>query len=203
MKNDNGTLIIDDFFKIMKSNELEIEEYTKPPIRDRRGLIQVLPDTRENFFGEKLVKKTRNGKRQIATGALKSQNFAQVSTSFAHFCRMNSSTFLTISFVLQELYESRIASLQRFMAMSVMFHQMGSKVEKFFSFISFGLLSYRIDRTHSIMRIATTASPVSGADVRDRKRAIFYMRRIHRSVETIENAWLGYKAKKEIEEKKE
>jgi len=179
VKNDNGTLSIDDFFKIMKSNELEIEEYTKPPIRDRRGLIQVLPDTRENFFGEMLVKKTRNGKRQIATGALKSQNFAQ------------------------ELYESRIASLQRFMAMSVMFHQMGSKVERFFRLISFGLLSYRIDRTHSIMRIATTASPVSGADVRDRKRAIFYMRRIHRSVETIENAWLGYKAKKEIEEKKE
>lgn len=82
----------------MKSNEIEIEEYTKPPIRDRRGLIQVLPDTRENFFGEKLVKKTRNGKRQIATGALKSQNFAQVSIFFACFYRTNSRIFLTNSF---------------------------------------------------------------------------------------------------------
>lgn len=82
----------------MKSNELEIEEYTKPPIRDRRGLIQVLPDTRENFFGEKLVKKTRNGRKQIATGALKSQNFAQVSISFAYICRTDSSAFLINTF---------------------------------------------------------------------------------------------------------
>lgn len=40
----------------------------------------------------------------------------------------------------QELYESRIASLQRFVAMIVMFHQMGRRVQNFFGHISFGLL---------------------------------------------------------------
>lgn len=53
-----------------------------------------------------------------------------------------------------------------------------------------------MDRTHSIMRIATTASPVSGADVRDRKRAIYYMRKIPHSVEIISKAWLSYKNRK-------
>ena len=66
------------------------------------------------------------------------------------------------------LYESRIASLQRFVAMSVMFHELGKRVQDFWPAWTFGYLGYRIDRTHSIMRIATTASPVSGAEVRDR-----------------------------------
>ena len=73
---------------------------------------------------------------------------------------------------------------------------MGWRVENFFSKMSFGQLGYRMDRTHSIMRIATTASPVSGADVRDRKWAIFYMRKMHRSVDIISTAWLSYKASK-------
>ena len=47
-----------------------------------------------------------------------------------------------------------------------MFHEMAAAVADFWSFVSFGFLGYRIDRTQSIMRVATTASPVSGADVR-------------------------------------
>jgi len=86
--------------------------------------------------------------------------------------------------------------------MTVMFHQIGSRVEKFFSKISFGLLGYRIDRSHSIMRIATTASPISGADVRDRKREIHHMNVINKSVHLISLAWLTYKAKKEAESRK-
>ena len=65
-----------------------------------------------------------------------------------------------------QLYESRIASLQRAVAFFVMFHEMAAAVADFWSFVSFGFLGYRIDRTQSIMRVATTASPVSGADVR-------------------------------------
>ena len=42
-----------------------------------------------------------------------------------------------------QLYESRIASMQRFVAMTVMFHQMGDRVQSFFPKISFGLLGYR------------------------------------------------------------
>jgi hypothetical protein len=67
-----------------------------------------------------------------------------------------------------QLYETRIASLQRAVAFFVMFHELGLRVQRFWSSVSCGLLRYRMDRTHSIMRIATTASPVSGADVRER-----------------------------------
>ncbi|CAK9023116.1 unnamed protein product [Durusdinium trenchii] len=66
------------------------------------------------------------------------------------------------------LYESRIASLQRAVAFFVMFHQMGKTIAEFWPWVSFGILRYRMDRTHSIMRIATTASPVSGANVREK-----------------------------------
>lgn len=65
-----------------------------------------------------------------------------------------------------QLYESRIASLQRAVAFFVIFHEMAAAIADFWSFVSFGYLGYRIDRTQSIMRVATTASPVSGADVR-------------------------------------
>ena len=71
--------------------------------------------------------------------------------------------------LIMELYESRIASMQRFVAMTVMFHEMRRRVHRFFPRVSFDYLGDRIDRTHSsIMRIATTASPVSGSDVRER-----------------------------------
>ena len=52
--------------------------------------------------------------------------------------------------------------------MFVMFHQLGKNVQDFWPRWSLGYLGYDMSRTHSIMRIATTASPVSGAEVRDR-----------------------------------
>lgn len=176
----NGYLTFDQFFKLMTMTSLELEESLQPSIRDKKGLIQVQPSD-ERFFGQGLIQKVNKEKsgrdHDVSVGAIKSQNFAQ------------------------ELYESRIASLQRFVAMTVMFHQMGWRVEHFFRKFSFGLLGYRMDRTHSIMRIATTASPVSGADVRDRKRAIFYMRKIHHSVNVISSAWLSYKVRKDHSQK--
>jgi len=66
------------------------------------------------------------------------------------------------------LYETRVASMQRFVAFCVMFHELGLEVQDWWSAVSFGFLAYRMDRTHSIMRIATTASPISGAEIRDR-----------------------------------
>ena len=70
--------------------------------------------------------------------------------------------------LLQRLYESRYASLQRFVGFAVLFHAMARKVEAFWRFASLGVLAYDMSRSHSIMRIATTASPVSGSEVRDR-----------------------------------
>ena len=66
------------------------------------------------------------------------------------------------------LYEGRIASLQRAVAFFVLFHEMGKTICDFWPWASFGLLRYRMDRTQSIMRVASTASPVSGADVREK-----------------------------------
>jgi len=66
---------------------------------------------------------------------------------------------------LEVLYETRCASLQRLVSFFVLFHMMGKKVEEFWSRISFGVLAYDMSRTQSMMRVATTASPVSGMDV--------------------------------------
>ena len=67
--------------------------------------------------------------------------------------------------------------------------QMGMRVQSFFPKISFGFLGYRMDRTHSIMRIATTASPVSGADVRDRMVEIRMRAIVNKSVSLIASRW--------------
>jgi hypothetical protein len=67
---------------------------------------------------------------------------------------------------LQEIYEGRIASMERLVSFMVMFHAMAKSVQDFWPRVSFGLLGYDMSRSQSIMRIATTASPVSGSDVR-------------------------------------
>ena len=82
-------------------------------------------------------------------------------------------------------------------AMTVMFHQMGKRVQDFFAKISFGLLGYRMDRTHSIMRIATTASPISGSDVRQRMHHLQLLKKVNHSINVISNAYLAYKNRKE------
>lgn len=157
---DSGYLTFDEFTEIMEMNEIEIFLATKVIHRDERGLIQVLPSC-EEYFGKSQVTevgKTANARKNAEIETARNQTFVQ------------------------ELYESRIASLQRFVAMTVMFHQMGWRVERFFSKNSFGLLGYRMDRTHSIMRIATTASPVSGADVWSCAQTLFYKSKIYSSV---------------------
>ena len=70
-------------------------------------------------------------------------------------------------------------------------------MQNFFARISFGLLGYRMDRSHSIMRIATTASPVSGAEIRDRAEILSYMRTVRHSLNVISCAWLDYKERNE------
>ncbi|KAK3270697.1 hypothetical protein CYMTET_20918 [Cymbomonas tetramitiformis] len=68
----------------------------------------------------------------------------------------------------QHIYESRIASLQRCVAFMVMFHEMGSQVQNFWPRVSLGFLGYNMARTQSCMRIATTSSPVTASDLRNR-----------------------------------
>jgi hypothetical protein len=93
------------------------------------------------------------------------------------------------------LYESRIGSLQRCVAFFVLFHAMAKRVADFWPSVSLGYLKYEIDRTHSIMRIATTASPVSGAEVRDRTMELAKIKRLKNS----KHKMLGFvKARRDI-----
>jgi hypothetical protein len=171
--NEDDSIYFDDFFNLMSMHKLEVDQILYN-IRDAKGIVQVGPST-ERFFGESLLERKggKNSPINISFGAIKSQHF------------------------IQELYESRIASMQRFVAMTVMFHQMGSRVQNFFASISLGLLGYRIDRSHSIMRIATTASPVSGAEIRDKAEILTYMRTVRHSINVISCAWLDYKERME------
>jgi hypothetical protein len=90
----NGTLSFEDFFKVSRMPNLLAELVIKN--RDSRGLVQVQA-SRENYFGEEL----------------RSKNSHVGSDSMA----LSQSQHLAM-----ELYESRIASMQRFVAMTVMFH---------------------------------------------------------------------------------
>lgn len=169
----NLSISIDEFLKYLEESGFEAALKAPPSHRDARGIIQV-EMAREKYFGEDLRKlnaAARNGKEV---------DFLLVRNQ--HLC--------------QELYESRIASLQRFVSMTVLFHQMGKRVENFFSRISFGFWGYRMDRTHSIMRIATTASPVSGADVRQRMEHLRLLKKIEKSLDTISSAYLAYRQRK-------
>eukprot|EP00984_Skeletonema_dohrnii_P016257 scaffold7175_cov70-Skeletonema_dohrnii-CCMP3373.AAC.4 len=49
-----------------------------------------------------------------------------------------------------------------------------------------------MDRTHCIMRIASTASPVSGADVRERIEEVRLMLKVENSVSLIARTWRKY-----------
>jgi len=165
---ENGKLEFDGFLKVSQMPSLLAELSVKN--RDSRGLTQVQA-SQERYFGEDLRKHSLNP--SVSSLAMsKSQHFSM------------------------ELYESRIASMQRFVAMTVMFHQMGMRVQTFFPKISFGYWGYRMDRTHSIMRIATTASPVSGADVRERVEELRLMLKIESSVAVIVRTWRKYSKRK-------
>jgi hypothetical protein len=133
-----------------------------------RGLTKIEP-SREVYFGEDLMKSTSSKVDQFSL--CKTQNLCM------------------------ELYEGRIASLERFVAMTVMFHELGTRVQQFFPAVSLGYLRYRTDRTQSMCRIATTASPVSGADVRERMDSMKLTKVIIQSVRTITNAWFNYRTR--------
>lgn len=145
-----------------------------PPIhRDKSGIIQSRAND-EKYFGEK-IRKFNSGKKmqdEVDFELVKRQHLAQ------------------------ELYETRIASMQRFVSLRVMCHRLGDRVQRFFSMISRGMWSNRMDRTQSIMRIATSASPISGAAVRQGMEHMRLMKKVQHSEDVISNAYLAYLAPK-------
>ena len=163
----DGLMNFDDFCRVSSLPEVEvIRKLQISAPRDHRGLVVVEP-SREEYFGQ-AMQASSSVASMDAFSLAQSQHFAM------------------------ELYESRVASMERYVAMCVLFHQMGRRVQDFFPRWSMGLLRYRMDRTHSIMRIATTASPVSGADVRERLEALRVRAKIQNSVRVIESAWCRY-----------
>lgn len=172
---ETGVMAYGQFVKLMQSPDFVGKVKAPPSHKNERGIIQIEVSD-ERYFGETMRKLNRAGRHALNDDLdfllAKTQRFGQ------------------------ELYETRIASLQRFVAMTIMFHQMGYRVERFFRTISFGLLGYRMDRTHSIMRIATTASPVSGADVRHRMQHIRLANKVRHSVNVISAAYLAYLERK-------
>jgi hypothetical protein len=171
-RDSSGNISIDEFTQFIAGSESASTLKAPKSHRNDRGVIQV-EMSKEKYFGEDIrrLNAARN-KKDVDFTLARSQHLSQ------------------------ELYESRIASLQRFVAMTVMFHHMGRRVENFFSNISFGLWGYRMDRTHSIMRIATTASPVSGADVRQQMEYLRLGKKVKRSLDVIASAYLRYRKRK-------
>jgi hypothetical protein len=64
--------------------------------------------------------------------------------------------------VLERWYEHRHASLERYIAFLVLFHQMASRVASFFP------LNFNVARSQSQLRVATTAAPISAAEVQQK-----------------------------------
>jgi hypothetical protein len=91
-----GTLDFDEFSMIAKIPEVEVLGKLGVQNRDERGLLHV-EQSMEAFFGEELRKNAPKGVGAFLMS--QSQNLSM------------------------ELYESRIASMQRFVSMTVMFHQ--------------------------------------------------------------------------------
>merc|ERR1712127_961559 len=168
-ENSNGTIELKEFLKMSWMSNVDVLGKMSVKNRDGRNLAMVKP-SEEVYFGEELKNSAPKGVGAFIMS--QSQNLAM------------------------ELYESRIASMQRFTAMTVMFHQMGTRVQQFFPRISFGYWGYRMDRTHSIMRIATTASPVSGADVRDQMVQLHLRFKIQKAGNLVSRKFVSWKGAK-------
>ena len=133
----SGTLDYTEFISFLRRMGYDRQVKIPSGNRDNRGLIKIKA-SRERYFGETL-RKYNAGKQNV-----KDMDFVLAESQH----------------LVQELYEARIASMQRFVAMCVLFYHISRRVERFFSKISCGYWSYRMDRTHSILRVATTASPI-------------------------------------------
>lgn len=70
----------------------------------------------------------------------------------------------------------------------------GARVRDFWPMVSGGLLGYDMARSQSIMRVASTASPVSGGDVRNQMRELARKSRIEWAATSIAQAFPIFKS---------
>ena len=185
----NGTLDFDEFLSIMKMDKLTALTKLGQKTDSGMSAMQCVEPSEERYFGEMLRAPTRH--------AHSSASFNKRSKQ----AKQDDFTLVASQNVSMHLYETRVASLQRFTSMCVMFHEMGKRVQDFWPAWTAGCLGYDMSRTHSIMRIATTASPVSGAEVRDRMVHMTLMSSFVRTIRILSHAAREYKLAKDIEAK--
>lgn len=102
---------------------------------------------------------------------------------------LDTSRLLRRQQLVQLLTETRFDSMQRFISFCVLFHAMGKAVADFWPRVSCGILRYDMSRSQSIMRVATTASPVAGTEVRDRLVEIQLHMKQLQAASTIQRIW--------------
>jgi Ca2+-binding EF-hand superfamily protein len=148
----SSTLDFEEFRDILRMDRVSaLTKLGQASPGELHGLVQLEPSD-EDYFGQHLRVSSELKKGRASGKHDRDDDFA----------------FVASQNLSMRMYETRFASLQRFVSMCVMFHEMGKRVADFWPAVSFGALGYDMSRTHSIMRIATTASPVSGAEVRDK-----------------------------------
>ena len=82
-----------------------------------------------------------------------------------------------------------------------MFHAMAKSVQDFWPKVSFGLLGYDMSRSQSIMRIATTASPVSGSDVRHKMLELAEETAMKFCASILQKSFFARRAKADLQER--
>jgi hypothetical protein len=197
--NCNGQLDFEEFLGIMQLDKLSaLIKLGQTTIKGLNGMVCVSPSD-ENYFGENLraaASDAFNIRKSTSTRCLSTS-----SLNSAHNSETDAFILVASQNISMHLYEARIASLQRFVSMSVMFHEMGKRVQDFWPAVSCGYLGYDMSRTHSIMRIATTASPVSGAEVRDRMVHMTVMGDLSRFIRLMKSSIRDFKYHKDIKQK--
>jgi hypothetical protein len=123
MKNE---LDFDQFVALVKMPEAKLLRLSQTRNRGDRGLLVVQPNE-EPFFGHSMGRHHSTFYNFGVTNSSTAAGGASLSpTAPSNFVIVKSQHNA------MELYESRIASMQRFMATTVMFHEMGHTVETFF-----------------------------------------------------------------------
>ena len=102
---------------------------------------------------------------------------------------LSNTALLQRQHTVQTLSETRFDSMQRLLGFFVLFHAMGEAVANWWPTATCGLFGYDMSRTQSMMRVATTASPVSGMEVRERIEEVREEMRRERAVRRIQRSW--------------
>jgi hypothetical protein len=94
----------------------------------------------------------------------------------------------------QLLTETRFNSMQRLCSHFVLLHAQAKLVQDFWPAATCGVFKYDMSRSQSVMRIATTASPVPGMELRARVLEILLATQRLKAVTLIQRHWKKHKA---------